>query len=211
MFVVFEGLDGAGKSTQARLLADRLRQTGAEVVLTREPGGSPGAEEIRRLILSEREDGFSPETEILLFNAARRDHVERVIRPALDRGAIVICDRFVLSTLAYQALLGQEMVDLALRVHEAFIGISPDLTLILERDDAAAAALARGGLDRLDRRSAENAAVMLQVMRDNAPRFGEHALVPFAPITEVAERVLSSVTFHRFREVDHGHEENLLS
>lgn len=82
MFITFEGADGSGKSTQARLLAARLREEGHDVVLTREPGGSPGAEEIRRLILSGATDRWSPETEILLFTAARRDHLEKTVFPA---------------------------------------------------------------------------------------------------------------------------------
>ncbi len=95
LFVTLEGIDGAGKSTQARLLGERLRAAGREVVTTREPGGAPGAEEIRRLLVEGAPGRWSAETEILLFTAARRDHVERVIGPALARGAMVVCDRFV--------------------------------------------------------------------------------------------------------------------
>ena len=98
LFLSFEGIDGSGKSTQARLLADALRAHGHLVTLTREPGGSPGAEEIRRLVLEGATDRWSPETEILLFTAARRDHLEKTIRPALARGEIVITDRFADST-----------------------------------------------------------------------------------------------------------------
>ena len=112
-FISFEGIDGSGKSTQARLLADRLpgselsgaEPSGAgagEVVLTREPGGAPGAEEIRALLLTGDPGRWSPETETALFTAARRDHLERTIRPALARGATVICDRFADSTRVYQ-------------------------------------------------------------------------------------------------------------
>ena len=93
-FISFEGIDGSGKSTQARRLAETLRTDGADVVLTREPGGSPGAEEIRRLLVEGDPERWSAETEILLFTAARRDHWERTIAPALGRGAIVITDRF---------------------------------------------------------------------------------------------------------------------
>ena len=102
-FLTVEGVDGAGESTQARILADRLEADGREVVLTREPGGAPGAEEIRRLLLTGDPERWSPVTETLLFFAARRDHVERTIQPALDQGAVVICDRFTDSTRAYQA------------------------------------------------------------------------------------------------------------
>ena len=86
LFISFEGIDGSGKSTQARLLADRFRESGHAVVLTREPGGSPGAEEIRTLVLTGDPDRWSPETEILLFTASRRDHLEKTIRPALEAG-----------------------------------------------------------------------------------------------------------------------------
>ncbi|MCB2134988.1 MAG: dTMP kinase, partial [Rhodobacteraceae bacterium] len=102
MFITFEGIDGSGKSTQARLLADHLRAAGHDVVLTREPGGSPGAEEIRRLVLEGDPDRWSAETEVLLFTAARRDHLERTIEPALQAGRIVISDRFADSTRMYQ-------------------------------------------------------------------------------------------------------------
>ena len=104
LFLSFEGIDGSGKSTQARMLADHLSNQGREVVLTREPGGSNGAEEIRRLVLEGDPDRWSATTELLLFTAARRDHLERLIRPAVARGAVVICDRFADSTRVYQGL-----------------------------------------------------------------------------------------------------------
>lgn len=103
-FVTFEGIDGSGKSTQARLLAEHLQGTGHEVILTREPGGSEGAEEIRKLVLEGDADRWSAETELLLFTAARRDHLERLIEPALAAGKVVICDRFADSTRMYQGL-----------------------------------------------------------------------------------------------------------
>ena len=97
-FITLEGVDGSGKSTQAKLLKEALEAEGHSVLLTREPGGSPGAEEIRSLVLEGEPDRWSAETEILLFTAARRDHLERTILPALAAGTIVICDRFVDST-----------------------------------------------------------------------------------------------------------------
>jgi dTMP kinase len=100
-FIAFEGGEGAGKSTQARLLAEALRRRGVEVVVTREPGGTAGAEAIRALLLSTEGEGWGARAEALLFAAARADHVERLIRPALARGAWVICDRF-LDSRAYQ-------------------------------------------------------------------------------------------------------------
>jgi dTMP kinase len=131
-FWSFEGIDGSGKSTQARLLATALRQAGHEVVLTREPGGSPGAEDIRRLVLEGATDRWSAETEILLFTAARRDHLEKTIRPALARGAVVITDRFADSTRMYQGIsrgdLGQVVDDL----HALMIGVEPDLTFLVD-------------------------------------------------------------------------------
>jgi dTMP kinase len=101
-FIVFEGGEGAGKSTQVQRLADALRTRGEDVLTTREPGGSPGAEAIRALLVSGETQRWSPETEALLINAARADHLERVIRPALAKGQWVVCDRFADSTMAYQ-------------------------------------------------------------------------------------------------------------
>ncbi|HAG37830.1 MAG TPA: dTMP kinase, partial [Erythrobacter sp.] len=105
-FIAFEGGEGMGKSTQARLLADWLQRDGIKVELTREPGGTPGAEAIRNLLLSPPGEGWTPEAEALLFAAARADHVARRIRPALDAGSWVVCDRFIDSSRAYQAIAG---------------------------------------------------------------------------------------------------------
>jgi dTMP kinase len=131
-FISFEGIDGSGKSTQARLLAETLRAAGHEVVLTREPGGSPGAEEIRRLVLEGDPDRWSPETEILLFTAARRDHLEKTIRPALARGAVVITDRFADSTRMYQGISRGDLAGVVDRLHTLMIGIEPDLTFLID-------------------------------------------------------------------------------
>ncbi|WP_210526940.1 dTMP kinase [Rubellimicrobium arenae] len=140
LFLSFEGIDGSGKSTQARLLADRLRALGREVVLTREPGGSPGAEEIRRLVLTGDRQRWSAETEILLFTAARRDHLERTIRPALARGAVVITDRFADSTRLYQGTTRGDLRDVVDRLHALVIGVEPDLTVLIDMDPALALA-----------------------------------------------------------------------
>ena len=143
-FITFEGIDGSGKSTQARLLADRLRAEGHDVVLTREPGGSPGAEEIRALVLQGDPDRWSAETELLLFTAARRDHMERVIQPAVDAGKIVICDRFADSTRMYQGLSRGDLrrkVDL---LHDLMIGKEPDLTILIDMDPSRGLARAKG-------------------------------------------------------------------
>lgn len=149
LFLSFEGIDGSGKSTQARALADRLRAQGRDVVLTREPGGSPGAEEIRRLLLTGEPDRWSAATEILLFTAARRDHLERTIRPALARGAIVICDRFADSTRVYQGVARGDLRALVDRLHALAIGVEPDLTFLIDIDPATglARATARAGAE----------------------------------------------------------------
>lgn len=133
MFITLEGVDGTGKSTQARLLAQKLTQDGHQVLLTREPGGTPGAEEIRALILGGKDvSKWSDYTEILLFNAARRDHIEKVVLPFLRKGGIVICDRYVDTTYAYQGMKGAEYLDRAKMLHEMMIGLEPDLTLLLD-------------------------------------------------------------------------------
>ncbi|MEM7777474.1 MAG: dTMP kinase, partial [Pseudomonadota bacterium] len=131
-FITFEGIDGSGKSTQARLLADELRADGAEVVLTREPGGSDGAEEIRQLLVEGEPGRWSPETEILLFTAARRDHLERVIEPALAAGKTVISDRFADSTRVYQGATRGDLTEVVNALHTLMIGREPDLTLIID-------------------------------------------------------------------------------
>lgn len=149
MFISFEGIDGSGKSTQARRLARTLQEAGAETVLTREPGGSPGAEEIRRLLVEGRSERWSPETELLLFTAARRDHVERLIRPALARGAHVITDRFADSSRVYQGLARADLRDLVEDLHRLTIGIEPDRTFLIDTDPdiALARGRARGGVE----------------------------------------------------------------
>lgn len=136
LFISLEGIDGSGKSTQGRLLAERLRALGHAVTLTREPGGSPGAEEIRRLVLEGATDRWSPETEILLFTAARRDHLEKTIRPALARGEIVVTDRFADSTRIFQGITRGDLTETVDRLHALMIGMEPDLTLLFDLDPA---------------------------------------------------------------------------
>ncbi len=142
LFISLEGIDGAGKSTQSRLLAAHLRGLGRDVIETREPGGAAGAEDIRKLLVEGDPDRWSPETEILLFSAARRDHLERTIAPALARGAVVICDRFADSTRVYQGAARGDLRDLVDDIHARVIGVEPDLTLILDMEPAVA--LVRG-------------------------------------------------------------------
>jgi len=158
-FIAFEGGEGAGKSTQARLLAKALGERGLEVVLTREPGGTQGAESIRGLLLDSAGSGWSPAAEALLFAAARSDHVERLIRPALERGAWVVCDRFVDSTRAYQGGGGGLADEDIMALHRIGSGgLLPDLTILLEAAQAEIAArLSRrdgGETDRIGGREA---------------------------------------------------------
>lgn len=132
-FITFEGGEGSGKSTQVSRLADRLRLQGLEVVTTREPGGSPGAEAIRHLLLSGAAKSLGPEGEAMLFAAARSDHVDNVIRPALERGAWVVCDRFHDSTRIYQGVLGNVDPKLINALERIAVGeIVPDLTIVLD-------------------------------------------------------------------------------
>jgi len=143
-FISFEGIDGSGKSTQARMLADALRAEGHDVVLTREPGGSAGAEEIRALVLQGDPDRWSARTEILLFTAARRDHLERTIEPALAASKIVICDRFADSTRMYQGLSRGDLRGQVDALHDLMIGREPDVTLLIDMDPAKGLARAKG-------------------------------------------------------------------
>lgn len=136
VFISFEGIDGSGKSTQTKLLKQTLEEAGHDVILTREPGGSPGAEEIRALVLQGDPDRWSAHTEILLFTAARRDHLERTIQPALDAGKVVICDRFADSTRMYQGLSRGDLRATVDQLHDLMIGIEPDLTLLIDMDPA---------------------------------------------------------------------------
>ena len=136
-FIAFEGGEGAGKSTQSRLLAETLREHGLEVVTTREPGGTPGAEAIRQLLLDADGEGWNVRAEALLFAAARADHVARLIRPALERGAWVVCDRFLDSSRAYQGGGGGlDDADILALHRIGSEGLLPDLTLLIEAPDA---------------------------------------------------------------------------
>lgn len=157
-FITFEGGEGAGKSTQLGRLADRLRAQGRAVVATREPGGSPGAEAIRDLVLNGAADRWSPVTETLLMYAARRDHIERVIQPSLARGAWVVCDRFADSTRAYQGAGGGTDPDLIAALEDQVLGETrPDLTLIFDipPETGLRRAQARGGEMRFESKGLE--------------------------------------------------------
>jgi len=144
LFLTFEGIDGSGKSTQCRLLAEALQAQGRDVVLTREPGGSKGAEEIRSLVLEGDPDRWSAETELLLFTAARRDHLERTIEPALAAGKVVICDRFADSTRMYQGLSRGNLRAAVDQLHQLMITREPDLTLLIDMDPEVGLSRAKG-------------------------------------------------------------------
>ncbi|WP_246332880.1 dTMP kinase [Aureimonas mangrovi] len=157
-FVTFEGGEGSGKTTQIARAARALRDTGREVVVTREPGGSPGADAIRRIILGGRAKALGADVEAVLFAAARADHLQTLIRPALARGAAVLCDRFLDSTRVYQGLAdGVDPAFLALLEDATIAETRPDLTLILDlpASEGLSRAAARRGEDAADRFEAE--------------------------------------------------------
>ncbi|MCI5086347.1 MAG: dTMP kinase [Rhodovulum sp.] len=144
LFITFEGIDGSGKSTQARLLAEHLRATGRAVHLTREPGGSTGAEDIRALVLQGDPERWSPETELLLFTAARRDHLEKTITPRVAAGDIVISDRFVDSTRIYQGITRSQLRAEVDQLHALMIGREADLTFLIDMDPETGLSRAKG-------------------------------------------------------------------
>lgn len=133
-FISFEGIDGSGKSTQMTLFAERLKEIGKDPVLSREPGGSVGAEEIRKLLVEGDPDRWSPYTEMLLFTAARRDHLERTILPSLKSGKVVVTDRFADSTRVYQGVARKDLEKTVNTLHDLMIKRDPDLTFIIDID-----------------------------------------------------------------------------
>ncbi|MDE0985345.1 MAG: dTMP kinase [Yoonia sp.] len=149
-FITFEGIDGSGKSTQSRRFVEKLRALGQDVILTREPGGSTGAEQIRELVLTGDPDRWSAETELLLFTAARRDHLEKTIEPALAAGRTIVCDRFADSTRVYQGATRGDLRAKVDALHALMIGREPDMTFIIDMDPTIA--LERG----LARKSGED-------------------------------------------------------
>ena len=191
MFVTFEGLDGSGKTTQLRLLAERLTAEGQTVVVTREPGGTELGEAIRDLVL--HGGNVAPWAEAALYAASRAQHVEEVIRPALARGAVMLCDRYVDSSVAYQGIargLGLERVlDLNLA---AVGGLLPDLTLLLEMDATVADSRMTGKRDRLEREDASFHARAAAGYRELAARFPERIVVLDAtlPPDELAVQIV---------------------
>lgn len=153
-FITFEGGEGAGKSTQIIQLAEMLRKQGRTVIVTREPGGSPGAEAIRHVLLSGAAEPFGPAMEAILFAAARSDHVEQVIRPAVERGEVVLCDRFMDSSRVYQGVTGNLPRDFMESLEAVTVNaLLPDLTIILDVDpeEGLRRATARRGDETADR------------------------------------------------------------
>ncbi|HLE98580.1 MAG TPA: dTMP kinase [Gaiellaceae bacterium] len=190
MFVTFEGLDGSGKTTQAELLRERLETDGVEVVATREPGGTELGERIRDLLL--HGGHVSPWAEALLYAASRAQHVEEVIRPALERGASVVCDRYVDSSVAYQGVGRGLGLDRVLDLNLAVVGgLLPDRTFLLLLDADDASSRIRGEYDRLEREGVEFRHRVDAGYRELAARFPERIVVldGARPAEELAEEV----------------------
>jgi dTMP kinase len=201
-FITFEGGEGTGKSTQASELAKRLRALGVEVVLTREPGGSPGAEIIRHVLLSGAAKPFGPEAEAILFAAARDDHLRNTIEPALAQGRWVICDRFIDSTRVYQGTLGKVDQKLIRGLERVTVGtLKPDLTFVL--DVAAEIGMGRakkrrgkGGADRFEGEPLEFHQTLRQAFLAVAASDMARCVVISSapPRAVVAERIWETVT-----------------
>ncbi len=198
-FITFEGGEGTGKSTQTRRLAERLKAAGLEVVTTREPGGSPGGEAIRALLVDGAADRWSATSETLLMYAARRDHIERVIAPALARRAWVICDRFLDSTRAYQGAAGGAPESLIGALEREVVGeLFPDLTLVLDLSTAAGlkrAAHRAGGEARFEGKGAAFHDRLRRAFLDIAAREPQRCAVveTAAPPAKVEAKVWSIV------------------
>jgi dTMP kinase len=205
MFISFEGIDGSGKSSQARRLEAALRERGFDVLLTREPGGSKGAEEIRALVLEGDPDRWSAETELLLFTAARRDHLEKTIRPALKAGKIIICDRFADSTRVYQGCSRGDLLSSVNTLHEQMIGVEPDLTILVDMDPVEGLARAKSRQTAEER--FEDFGVDLQIKMRSAfldlakdtPRFAliDGAQSMDAVATDILEVTLKRLAAHQ--------------
>ena len=205
LFIAFEGGDGSGKSTQARLLAERLEAQGVPVLLTREPGGTALAEKIRSLVLDPEHAPVDPVTEALLFAAARSSHVRQAVQPALDRGTVVITDRYIDSSVAYQGAgrdLGTEPI--AALNGWATGGLTPHLTVLLDVDEDTALHRRRSRLsaqqgavpDRLESEPDSFHAVIRQAFLDRAAQAAERTLVLDAAqdAGSLAEQVMAHVT-----------------
>jgi len=195
LFIAFEGGEGGGKSTQARLLTEALLAGGREVVRTREPGGTPAAEAIRAVLLDPANEGLDARAEALLFAAARGEHVARVIRPALDRGAVVITDRYVDSSLAYQGVARELGVERVLELSMwATGGLLPDLTFVLDIDPAVGLARVTDP-NRLEAESLEWHRMVRAAFLDLAAREPQRYVVLEAtrPVEELASAIAAAV------------------
>ncbi len=199
--MTFEGGEGAGKSTQIVRLAESLRADGLDVLVTREPGGSPGAEAVRHVLLSGAAETFGPAMEAILFAAARSDHVEQVIRPAVEKGRVVLCDRFLDSSRVYQGVTGNLDAGFMRALEAVAInGMVPDLTVILDLDPElglARAAERRGGetADRFEKETLDIHERRRQAFLDIAKREPERCVVvdASAPAGKVAADIEHAV------------------
>ena len=192
VFIVLEGGDGSGKSTQATRLVARLQDAGREVVVTREPGGTDVGARIRTLVLGG--GTIDPATEALLIAADRAEHVASVIRPALERGAVVVSDRFVPSSLAYQGVARGLGVEEIARLSEwATGGLRPDLVVVLDVPAKEAVRRREGPQDRMEREPAEFRALVNKAYRDLADQFGWSVVDGSAPVEVVAEQIWKAV------------------
>ena len=200
--IVLEGVDGAGKGVQSRMLLSAMKAAGLDVILTREPGGSPGAEEIRRLIVEGEPNRWDDMTELLLIYAARRSHVMDTIKPALKQGTWIISDRFADSSRAFQGVAGNLGIDVVDRIHKETLGdFNPELTLILDLDPeiSLSRADARGGAeDRFEQKGIEYQARVREGFRQLAEMTPQSRKLIDASGTmdEVSQKVLDCINAH---------------
>ena len=200
--IVLEGVDGAGKGVQSRMLLSAMKAAGLDVILTREPGGSPGAEEIRRLIVEGEPNRWDDMTELLLIYAARRSHVMDTIKPALKQGTWIISDRFADSSRAFQGVAGNLGIDVVDRIHEEALGdFNPELTLILDLDPeiSLSRADARGGAeDRFEQKGIEYQARVREGFRQLAEMTPQSRKLIDASGTmdEVSQKILDCINAH---------------